>query len=651
MRSLKELTYKRRIFLLIILLLVAFATWFLIRILTIDTSLILIDDYRTPELVSLKDNNKDIDENFAISIDGNIVDTSSKQNEPIAQPTASTAKMILGLAIMKAKPFNEGSAGEIITLTEDDYDRYLWYLNNGGSVTAVKSGEEISQYDALMSVFLASSNNMADSLAIWAFGSIENYRSYATEMLEEWRINHTTLGDDASGFSETTTSTADDLARLGEKVLNNAVLREIVGTEHYLVPVAGDLTNTNGLLGQSGIIGIKTGYIGDTSGYCLVSGYIEGSHIVTLALLDADTRQDSFSKSLKIIIKMQNIVKYTKLVNNQQVVGHYDSWWTGRVNIKATKDFEELAWSEAEISEELKMAGENGELTLKIQGQNYNIPVKADNYQKEPTLLEKILHVFGWEKPKEKEPMPEETPAEMESDDSKEGQIEESNLSTNASSSNCTIEYGALMLINPNFTVYISFIAERKTELISLYSEYGIVEGVAGNGDNLLDSEAATHINDMVNAYKEAYPGHTLETRSCFRAVGTSCGRLCAATGASDHHTGLTCDLLDPVYGTSLDTSTYDQHLDWQWLRENSYKYGFIDRFPESWAGGLMSEPLNVDENGSTGLYETWHYRYVGIGPATEIATGKYNNGEYDSLEHYLKARGMIADLKNGLCK
>lgn len=222
---------------------------------------------------------------------------------------------------------------------------------------------------------------------------------------------------------------------------------------------------------------------------------------------------------------------------------------------------------------------------------------------------------------------------------------------SNASSSNCTIKYGILMLINPNFMVENSFIADRKTELVSLYSKYGIMEGVAGNGDNLLDEEAAMHINDMVNAYKSAYPGHTLETRSCFRAVGTSCGRLCAATGASDHHTGLTCDLLDPVYGTSLDTDTYDQHLDWQWLRENSYKYGFIDRFPESWAGGPMSEPLNVDENGSTGLFETWHYRYVGIEAATEIATGKYNNGQYDSLEHYLKSLNLVIDLKNGLCK
>ncbi len=221
---------------------------------------------------------------------------------------------------------------------------------------------------------------------------------------------------------------------------------------------------------------------------------------------------------------------------------------------------------------------------------------------------------------------------------------------TNIPSENCTIKYGYLMLINPNFKVTTDFIDARRSELVSVSSLYGIVEGNPYNGDNLLDSEAAIHLNEMVKAYKEEYPGHTLETRSCYRARGTTCGRLCAATGTSDHHTGLTCDLLDPVYGTSLNTDTYSQHIDWQWLYANSYKYGFIDRFPEEWAGGSMDDSPNVDENGSTGLYETWHYRYVGVGPATEIATGKYNNGRYDSLEHYLKAIGLVSDLKLGIC-
>lgn len=217
---------------------------------------------------------------------------------------------------------------------------------------------------------------------------------------------------------------------------------------------------------------------------------------------------------------------------------------------------------------------------------------------------------------------------------------------------NCTTSLRNLMLINPNFTVGTEFITARRGQLISVSQAYGIQEyHVAGNGDNLMIPEAAEHLNEMLTAYRTENPGHEMGTYSCFRAVGTTCGRLCAATGASDHHTGLTCDLIDLQYGSVLNTDDYPAHLEWQWLRANSYKYGFIDRFPEEWAGGSMSEPLNVDANGSTGLFETWHYRYVGVTAATEIATGKYNNGRYDSLEHYLKATGRVQDLKGGACK
>lgn len=158
-------------------------------------------------------------------------------------------------------------------------------------------------------------------------------------------------------------------------------------------------------------------------------------------------------------------------------------------------------------------------------------------------------------------------------------------------SSNCTTAWGPLMLINPNFPVETNFITQRQGELINLTATYDIQEGNSGNGVPLLDEEAAGHLNEMVQAYQSAYPGHTLTTRSCFRARGTTCGRLCVATD------------------------------------------------------GSMSEPANIDAGGSAGLWEAWHYRYVGVDAAHEIASGKYNNGNYDSLEHSLKAAGVITNL------
>ena len=58
--------------------------------------------------------------------------------------------------------------------------------------------------------------------------------------------------------------------------------------------------------------------------------------------------------------------------------------------------------------------------------------------------------------------------------------------------------------------------------------------------------------------------------------------------------------------GLAVDISgaTYDLYF---WLQENSYKYGFIFRYP-----GNKTEITGVSE-------EVWHYRYVGVEAATEM--------------------------------
>lgn len=70
-----------------------------------------------------------------------------------------------------------------------------------------------------------------------------------------------------------------------------------------------------------------------------------------------------------------------------------------------------------------------------------------------------------------------------------------------------------------------------------------------------------------------------------------------AAPGHSEHQLGLAVD---------IDGATYDVFL---WLQENSYRYGFIFRYP-----GYKSEITGFAN-------EVWHYRYVGVEAATEIYT------------------------------
>ena len=671
---------------------------------TEDTSISFTSTFELPELNSLSDLPTFEQGQWAVAVDGEVVATSLKApcssddsvpsgpsdsssgfcfDLPVT-PTASTAKMILALAVMQKKPFTLGEKGETITISQDFYNRYAWYLANNGSTSAVSVGEEISQYDALASTLLVSSNNLADNLAVWAFGSLEEYREYATNMLAEWGIKNTTLGPDASGFDPATTSTSADLALIAGKLLENPVLAEIVGTKTYTVPVAGKLENTNKLLGELGIIGVKTGWIGDVSGYQLVSAYHLEDHTVTIATLGAPTRNTSFSNSRKLIESLQSKLVEQKLASENQLVGYLDTWWSDKIPVYAQDEISALTWQNIKTNVEISQT----ELKITLNNHTYATSLTHADFPESPTVWQRLLHLFGWsatktdasvenptstpvepvENPVENsENNPEENSAETKSEEDQKKEAENSSQSaqnqqssttqptqsqaSTATGGNCTASFGVLELINPNFPVSTAYIDARRSSLISVSKTYGIPEyHAAGNGDNLMNPEAASHLNDMLKAYSEEYPNHSMGTYSCYRARGTTCGRLCAATGTSDHHTGLTCDLIDQAYGTVLDTDTLPDHLEWQWLKKNSYKYGFIDRFPAAWAGGSMSEPLNVNASGSTGLYETWHYRYVGITAATEIATGKYNNGNYDSLEHYLLARGLVKSLKPAAC-
>ena len=88
-----------------------------------------------------------------------------------------------------------------------------------------------------------------------------------------------------------------------------------------------------------------------------------------------------------------------------------------------------------------------------------------------------------------------------------------------------------------------------------------------------------------------------------------------ARPGHSEHQTGLAIDIAD----LSLDYNNFEATKEFNWIKNNAHKYGFILRYPKA--------KFHI-----TGFkYEPWHYRYVG----TDIATKIFNNNI--TLEEYKK--------------
>ena len=151
-------------------------------------------------------------------------------------------------------------------------------------------------------------------------------------------------------------------------------------------------------------------------------------------------------------------------------------------------------------------------------------------------------------------------------------------------------------------------------------------------GENKANKEAYEHFIEMFNAAKESnlkivissgYRSYNeqKETYDSYveRYGAKKADTLAARPGYSEHETGLALDIT--TGGATKDT--FDTTDEFKWLQENSYKFGFILRYPKG------KEKI-------TGFdYEPWHYRYVGLDLAEKI----YKEGiTYDEYYAYYLA-------------
>ena len=240
--------------------------------------------------------------------------------------------MITALMVLKARPLALNQPGPTITLSSSDVAIYSSYVARDGSVVIVKNGEQISEYQMLEAMLLPSANNMADSLATWAYGSLPNYTASANSYLHsELGLVQTTVGSDASGFTPNTVSTAQDLVKIGELVMQNPVLAQIVGeTRASNFPLVGNIKNYNSLLGSNNVIGIKTGNTDQAGGVYVAAAktvVVNKPVIVVSAEVGAPTLQAAINDSLPLIKSAQTNFTSLTLLNNGLVVGEYKIPW------------------------------------------------------------------------------------------------------------------------------------------------------------------------------------------------------------------------------------------------------------------------------------------------------------------------------------
>ena len=255
----------------------------------------------------------------------------------------------------------------------------------------------------LQALLIPSGDNIATTLADWAFGSLYNYLSYANELATTWGMTQTHFAD-ASGLSPQTVSSATDLVILGDKMMATPVLAEIVSQAQMTLPMVGKVNNYNTLLGQDNIIGIKTGNT-DEAGGCFLfaaTNNISGQNVTVVgAILGAVSRNTALQSTKLFILRNNPNFKIITLAKKGQTIGTYHPKWGQPVKAVAKSDLNILVATNDKISTNITLpdlrAPKNtdekvGTISAKIGPEEISVPIVLETKITKPSIFWKIMH-------------------------------------------------------------------------------------------------------------------------------------------------------------------------------------------------------------------------------------------------------------------
>jgi serine-type D-Ala-D-Ala carboxypeptidase (penicillin-binding protein 5/6) len=187
-------------------------------------------------------------------------------------PIASVAKVMTAYVILHDHPLPANGSGPGITVQPSEAAAYPAQARDGDSLVPVVTGETITERQALEALLLPSADNMAWILARWDAGSQAAFAARMNATARRLGMTATSYTG-PSGLDPSTTSTAADQVRLGMAAMQVPALAAIAAMPTAVVPVAGVVRNYNTLLGQDGIVGLKTGSTQAAGGCLLVAAW------------------------------------------------------------------------------------------------------------------------------------------------------------------------------------------------------------------------------------------------------------------------------------------------------------------------------------------------------------------------------------------
>jgi D-alanyl-D-alanine carboxypeptidase (penicillin-binding protein 5/6) len=302
------------------------------------------------------------------------------------RPIASIAKMMTARVILRDHPLKLGETGPTLALTDADARRYLQMVAQDESALPVTSGLRLTQQQLLQGLLVASANNFAEILAVWDAGSVSNFVAKMNAEAQALGMNNTSFAD-ASGLSARSVSTPADLLILERKTMADPVFRSIVAMRQTTLPGIGTVRAVNEMLGDTGVIGIKTGFTEEAGGNLAFAAErtVAGQKIEVFgSILGQENRPVAFAATRRAIESLDRGLQLSQVVGAGQPVATVKPQWASEVQLVTEGAASMLSWPGMTLEASVELAPLSpstragtrvGKLTLRVGEQVQEVPV------------------------------------------------------------------------------------------------------------------------------------------------------------------------------------------------------------------------------------------------------------------------------------